>query len=273
MEDDAAALALYGESLLSEVGLAACLEPGAAFVTLRQVDRAGTLAGRLRTACRAAIDGKRPDLVVRRQPAFDRLQELLLEPVTEARVAEDVASVPDPQIGGAFGEALGRSWGYLQGVLPVRSVQRLLDLDHQAPPRVEQLRFLDRFGLADQPLVALQRVADGSLGRNDIAVLESCAPATLAEMRAAMLEVLASRRGTRRTWQPSVAVERAIKVLLAVETDLAGRHLADAQALYGRRKEEGASGGSATPPTPQGRSADGDAPTRYQQVGEGPAPI
>jgi hypothetical protein len=242
-------LATYGEALLAATGITAALEPGPIFVTMRQAQRAGALDRAIQRAVRATLRGQpweRPD--AREVPAYPRLLELLGGPITDERIAENLASIDDQGAAEALGAALGRAWAYAQGIMPRRTWTTLLGAESVPPGGVEVARFRRLYQVADDPLLVLEDLARGRLSSDQVGALAAAYPGLYAEVARLVPQELAALRAERPRWQPSRALASQVRTAMRQPQD------GSMQAIFASQRQAQQPGGERPAPPAVDRS-------------------
>jgi hypothetical protein len=87
-----------------------------------------------------------------------------------------------PEAAGAMGEAMGRAVNYLATIKPPEDKMGPLD-PKRVPSKSEQVKYQRALEVAEQPLVTMQRIKDGSLTAEDIHTMQAIYPTLLDSLR------------------------------------------------------------------------------------------
>ncbi len=187
---------LVGEALLAVTGITAALRPGPLRVTQAILRRADRLAGEVARRLKPLLAGREPAEMDEPEADYDEILKLLTLPTTRARLDEDVAAWP-PELQGAYGEALGTAWGYLQTVIPTAG-----DESGQLPvPDTEMIEFSMIYAVVDDPMLALDRLADGSLIPEEAEAFRQVYPKVYDLARTELLRQMVDVQARKPTWE------------------------------------------------------------------------
>lgn len=204
-------MGLIGEALLGTTGILRALEPGPVRVTRSQLAQADRLPAEVRERLDAFLEAE--DFRKVGEPRtlnYERMLELLTEPITEARLRENVDGWAEQVLADEYADALGRAWAYLQGKIPIKRREHLTGDENVRPSDLELARFRRVFEVVEDPLSVLERVAEGALLPDEVTVLQEVYPAITELLRGkkgapglvgdALADEVVRRRKTDKNW-------------------------------------------------------------------------
>lgn len=175
-------MSIIGEALLATTGIKVALEPGPVKVTPADLQKADALPGRFRARLAAFLEADEPKKTAAPKPLdYDRMLELLTEPLTDERLRENVAGWGDQEVANEYADALGRAWGYLQSEFPVRTREHLSGTENLHPRGLMLARFRRLLEIVEDPETIVDRMDEGALLAAEVQVLKDVYPA-IAEM-------------------------------------------------------------------------------------------
>jgi len=206
---------LIGEALLAATGVMKALEPGPVVVRERDFKEADKLLDKLEARIKAFLASdeykaaKDPD-----ELPYERLRDLLIEPLTDERVWENVAGWPDQMTANEYAESLGRVWGMLQGSMPVKVITHLTGDEMAMPSDTELSRFRRFWDLVRDPMTLFDRLDTGELLDSEVAIYSQAWPGITETLRNMLVDMLDAETAKRRKSDPDWHLPRRKEILL-----------------------------------------------------------
>jgi hypothetical protein len=267
-------MGLIGEQLLATTGILAPLEPGPLRVTKKQLHAAAKLPVRARERMAEALAAERARSAAPPPVDYERLLEILTPPLDQPagrrRLEENVAGWPDQILAEEYAGALGRAWGYLQTIFPVRTRDHLSGSENVRPAEVEIARFRRALAVVEDPLSIIDRIAAGELLSAEVATLKAAYPELAALLRGYAIEALvdetAKRRAKDKDWHLPRRRDLMLRRLLEQPAGKVDQSVkAAVQKVYDERRAQGEQ--QPRPELPSGKLPSTDAElTRQQRI-------
>lgn len=264
-------MGITGEQLLATTGIDAALEPGPLKVTKKQLVAAVKLPQRAKERLAEAIAQDKPGKDQGLRPFdYDRMLELLPPPVTEERLAENVAGWPDQVLANEYAGALGRAWGYLQSQFPIETRDHLSGIENVRPPEVRVTRFRRLLEVVENPLSIIDRLASGELLSAEVEALKTAYPELCALLQQlateALIDYTAEKRQGDKEWHLPMRKDKVLRRLLEMPTgSVQQRTQQSTQAIYEEQRQQGE---KQVPDAPAGKPPKTDTELTHNQAVE-----
>lgn len=233
-------MSLTGEALLSATGILAALEPGPVKPTAAILRRADRVPDAAKERLAEYVAANQPAKAAAPAPFdYDRMLELLTEPVTDARARENVAGWQNQVLAEEYAAVLGRAWGYLQQAFPVKIRENLVGAQNVTPPGLEVARFRRILAVVEDPLSIVARMQEGAMPlAAELEALETCYPALTALMRQQVKDVLVDHAAEHKGWVLPRRKDRVLRVFLrANRASAEGKTAGDVKKLYDEKRD------------------------------------
>lgn len=224
-----------GEDLLAETGLSAYLNDAPVRFGVEMQKRALATRSKMRRALRAFLTGGQDFERARAMEPFrwQRALEQLSNPPDQRKLAAKLHG-QDPGVATPWVEAAGRAVTYLTGAL--RRRERVTPTGPQVlpPSDMEIARFRHAWEMAEDPMVLLEALAEGSLSIRMAQTFGALWPDLYAELQQALPELLVTIKGQRPSFELPWPREKQARALMGASW---GPMLEDMQASFGREKQ------------------------------------
>ena len=238
-------MSAIGEQLLAVSSIEKAIEPGSVKVTSAMLRQAEKLPEVAKERMAEAIARTKPGPSQKLAPFdYQRWLELLPPPVTPARLLENVAGWPDPVLANEYAQALGRAWGYLQSIFPLRTREHLTGAENVTPPDTQVAMFRRALAIVEDPLSAIDRIAGEELLEAEVVTLKTAYPALFAMWQdfawEALIDETAKRRAKDKEWHIPRRKDTMLRRLLEQPQGVSSRANAKAvQDAHAEASEQG----------------------------------
>lgn len=224
-----------GEDLLAQTGLSAYFNdaPLKFGVTMRK--EALAIRQRMRATLRAFLTGGTEFDRAKAMPPFrfQRAVDLLSAPPTPEQMQRKLAKAEDPEAAELWQAVAQRSVAYLQAALPKRERETPVGPKLLPPSDMELARFRHAWEIAEDPMVMLEALAEGSLSRGMARQFAELWPDLYMELQSALPELLIAIKTQRPGYEIPWPREKQLRSLMGASW---GPMVQDMQAAFGREK-------------------------------------
>lgn len=222
------------EALAAAVGVTRLLDDTKFRVTVADKSRAEMMPREIRRALgRFVNEDNGPQKIGKMAPfdygwALDHLTEAIdpasppdAPPTINTMLAEELAAGFKPEdhdLAGGFLVIAQRNIPYLQSILPIRVEQTQAQKVNYDPSDTEIARFRRAFNVADDPMVVLADLENGTLVSDQIRHLGVLYPDMLALVKAQLGNAMAEALGRKKSWKLPWRKERLVQVVYGTDT-------------------------------------------------------
>lgn len=259
---------ISGEALMATTGVRGVLERDPNRITMGDKDRAEMLPRDIRRAVRRWLEDEgEPRPSTKAEPFDYRWALEHLTAAQEPQHLEDIAAAfrpDDHELASDYLTVAQRLFGYLQGLLPIRTEQTMAKSVSLDPSDTEIARFRRAYDVANDPMVILRDMDRGTLVSDQIRHLTACYPTIYAIMKTQLATGMADAMARKKSWHLSYRRDRLVQVLYGTTTwspqlakDLQASFAADAKAQQGPAPAQGTSKAASSLQTSTQAIADG----------------
>ena len=240
-----------GESLLAVMGVACVLDADERpYLTVAKREAAAKLPATIAKHIRAFLSAE----TFERGSYFETVDYLgtmtaLQDRPNAAQLVDQFSEFSeDADETAAFCQAAGGAVEYLTSVLPLSTRDTVVGPRAQIPCDQLVSRFRRAYTIVNDPMHALVELREGILGHHGVSVLVAVYPGIYGMIQAAVFDELA-RLGTNAKWEPRLAVDRQLRILMQAPTMTPGL-AAELQKHFSGGDDKGGQGGGGGRPAP-----------------------
>lgn len=208
---------------MAVTGVRDVLERDPKRITMGDKDRAEMLPRDIRRACRRFLEDESTEAKksTKAEPFDYRWALDHLTSAQNPQHLEDIAAAFRPDDHDLASEYLivaQRLFGYLQGILPIRTEETMAKAISLDPSDTEIARFRRAFDVAHDPMIVLRDMERGTLVSDQIRHLTACYPTIYAMMKVQMATGMADAMARKKSWRLSYRRDRLVQVLYGTTT-------------------------------------------------------
>lgn len=174
-------------------------------------------------------DSKIPSIEARRR-LESTIESMSTDPIKHSEDASSHMGAYLEGEAGALGATMARAASYLQSIKPVEA--KLGPLDPPAPISKDQTAKYQRaLSIAEQPLLVLQHIKQGSLTADDVVTLESVHPATSALLKQRLMNQLVEHSATGQKLPYKIAMSLSLLFGTPLEASLSPQNIMGNQSI------------------------------------------
>lgn len=145
---------------------------------------------------------------------YDELKAQLSAGLSPEQQQALKVAVPDPDMAQELGTEASRIITWANQALPRETRDSIRGPIDETPSPADLGDFARLWLVAKRPMAALDDMAEGELGDDQVAALAICWPTLYGEMRQAVSDSIATMNGRRKTWEPSSAKAAQLDTLM-----------------------------------------------------------